>query len=207
MSNCYTTQAYAELYNRLTEEQIRNGGLEREARTLTDESGKRQVNLSNDELEEFEQTEYCAYWLSEHDEIGDAEMDKLIEWLDEEDLFEPQTCRACGTALTLDEDDHQNQKCRSHVGRGEAEFPVNPIGTHEPSLSPEENRRQDIIELAREEHCSNYYSDNEYPTIDDDAKVSEGDDNGAYVQAWVWVSFEGTPLDKEALQSKPDITA
>tara|TARA_R110000868_G_scaffold307677_1_gene569333 strand:- start:703 stop:978 length:276 start_codon:yes stop_codon:yes gene_type:complete len=27
--------------------------------------------------------------------------------------------------------------------------------------------------------------------------VSEGEDNGAYVRAWVWVSFEGTPLDKE----------
>lgn len=34
--------------------------------------------------------------------------------------------------------------------------------------------------------------------IDDDAEVSEGDDNGAYVQAWVWVEFDGTPLDKEA---------
>lgn len=27
--------------------------------------------------------------------------------------------------------------------------------------------------------------------------VSEGDDNGVYVRAWVWVSFEGTILDKE----------
>lgn len=27
--------------------------------------------------------------------------------------------------------------------------------------------------------------------------VSEGEDNGAYVRAWVWVSFEGTSLDKE----------
>lgn len=27
--------------------------------------------------------------------------------------------------------------------------------------------------------------------------VSEGDDNGAYVQAWVWIDFAGTPLDKE----------
>lgn len=35
--------------------------------------------------------------------------------------------------------------------------------------------------------------------IDDDAVVSEGDDNGAYVQAWVWVRFDGTKLDKEAL--------
>jgi hypothetical protein len=30
--------------------------------------------------------------------------------------------------------------------------------------------------------------------FDDTALVSEGDDNGAYVQAWVWVPFAGTPL-------------
>lgn len=33
--------------------------------------------------------------------------------------------------------------------------------------------------------------------IDGAAIVSEGDDNGAYVSAWVWVEFEGTELDKE----------
>lgn len=33
--------------------------------------------------------------------------------------------------------------------------------------------------------------------FDSDAKISEGDDNGAYVQAWVWVPFAGTELDKE----------
>lgn len=27
--------------------------------------------------------------------------------------------------------------------------------------------------------------------------VSEGEDNGCYVQAWAWVNFEDTPLDKE----------
>jgi hypothetical protein len=35
------------------------------------------------------------------------------------------------------------------------------------------------------------------PEIDEDAVVSEGDDNGAYVAAWVWVPFSGTDLDKE----------
>lgn len=34
--------------------------------------------------------------------------------------------------------------------------------------------------------------------IDSSAVVSEGDDNGAYVQAWVWVSFAGTDFDKES---------
>jgi len=27
--------------------------------------------------------------------------------------------------------------------------------------------------------------------------VSEGDDNGAYIQCWIWVDFCGTELDKE----------
>ncbi len=31
---------------------------------------------------------------------------------------------------------------------------------------------------------------------DSNAMVSEGEDNGAYVRAWVWFSFEGTSLDK-----------
>jgi hypothetical protein len=34
--------------------------------------------------------------------------------------------------------------------------------------------------------------------IDDDAALSEGDDNGTYVAAWVWVSYAGTELDKNA---------
>ena len=34
--------------------------------------------------------------------------------------------------------------------------------------------------------------------IDNDAKVSLGDDNGAFVQAWLWVSFVDDPqLDRD----------
>jgi hypothetical protein len=36
--------------------------------------------------------------------------------------------------------------------------------------------------------------------IDDNAKISEGEepsDNGAYVQAWVWVDFSGSPLSTD----------
>jgi hypothetical protein len=33
--------------------------------------------------------------------------------------------------------------------------------------------------------------------FDDDAIVSEGNDNGAYLQAWAWVDFGGTTLDKD----------
>ena len=56
----------------------------------------------------------------------------------------------------------------------------------------EEQRRQAIVAMARDE----YQRDGEVE-VDDNAKLSEGDDNGTYVQAWVWVSFAETELDKE----------
>lgn len=34
--------------------------------------------------------------------------------------------------------------------------------------------------------------------IDENAVISSGDDNGAYVQAWLWVDFAGTDLDTTA---------
>jgi hypothetical protein len=34
--------------------------------------------------------------------------------------------------------------------------------------------------------------------IDDNAVVSYGGDNGAYVQAWLWVDFADTSLDEKA---------
>ena len=54
-------------------------------------------------------------------------------------------------------------------------------------------RNQRIVNLAREQYAKAGEIE-----FDSDAAVSEGDDNGAYVQAWVWVSFEGEgELDKE----------
>lgn len=35
--------------------------------------------------------------------------------------------------------------------------------------------------------------------LDQNAKISEGDDNGAYIQTWMWVSFDDTDLDKDSL--------
>jgi hypothetical protein len=55
-----------------------------------------------------------------------------------------------------------------------------------------EARRVGIIELARNEH----QKDGEVE-IDDNAQLSEGNDNGCYVAAWVWVGFSGTPFDKD----------
>lgn len=54
-------------------------------------------------------------------------------------------------------------------------------------------RRQQILELARK---NENLHEGELE-LDDNAKISEGDDNGAYVQVWMWVPFDGTPLDKE----------
>jgi len=54
------------------------------------------------------------------------------------------------------------------------------------------DRNSSIIALARDE----YHREGECE-IDDNAVVSEGDDNGAYVSAWVWVSFIDTEFDKD----------
>lgn len=54
-----------------------------------------------------------------------------------------------------------------------------------------EERRSGIIELAREQR-----GEEGAVEIDDNAALSEGDDNGCYIQAWVWVDFVGTKFDK-----------
>ena len=53
-------------------------------------------------------------------------------------------------------------------------------------------RRQQILELAR----ATLVREGELE-FDDGAIVSEGNDNGAYLQAWAWVDFGGTTLDKD----------
>lgn len=55
----------------------------------------------------------------------------------------------------------------------------------------EEERHSKIVYLAREK----YEREGEVE-IDANAKLSEGSDNGTYVQAWVWVDFAGTPFNK-----------
>lgn len=52
-----------------------------------------------------------------------------------------------------------------------------------------------IVEMAQEEH--NRDGEIEISLEHDPVNMlSEGDDNGCYVRAWVWVSFEGTEFDK-----------
>jgi len=55
-----------------------------------------------------------------------------------------------------------------------------------------EVRRLEIIDLAREQHPQAGVIE-----IHDNATLSEGNDNGCYVAAWVWVEFAGTKFDKE----------
>ena len=55
-----------------------------------------------------------------------------------------------------------------------------------------EERRSEIINLARKEH-----QEEGQVEIDDNAQLSEGDDNGCYVQAWVWVDFTETRFEEE----------
>jgi hypothetical protein len=63
-----------------------------------------------------------------------------------------------------------------------------------------EPRRQKILTLGR----ATLAREGELE-FDDDAIASEGDDNGAYLQAWVWVDFGGTNLDKhQSVDSVPD---
>lgn len=51
-------------------------------------------------------------------------------------------------------------------------------------------RREEIITLA----CDRYTREGEIEIDegDDEKDISEGDDNGCYVRAWVWVDFSGT---------------
>lgn len=62
------------------------------------------------------------------------------------------------------------------------------------AASPEESKRRETLrQMADDQHGEEGGLE-----IDGDAATSEGNDNGAYVAAWLWVDFAGTPFDKEA---------
>ena len=61
------------------------------------------------------------------------------------------------------------------------------------ALTTKEKRTAFIVAMAQAEHQEEGRLE-----IDDNAKLSEGKDNGTYVAAWVWVDFAGTKFDKEA---------
>jgi hypothetical protein len=56
---------------------------------------------------------------------------------------------------------------------------------------------RDVVMLARQ-----HQPREDDPQFDDSALVAASDDNGAYVQAWIWVPFRGTALDKQAQEQK-----
>lgn len=63
-------------------------------------------------------------------------------------------------------------------------------------------RNEKIIELAHElfHEEGRVEIDEVHALLSDqaiEARISEGDENGAYVQAWVWVDFDGTELNKD----------
>ena len=62
------------------------------------------------------------------------------------------------------------------------------------AASAEELKRREKLREMADQH----FSESEGLEIDGDAATSEGDDNGAYVAAWLWVDFAGTEFDKEA---------
>lgn len=72
-------------------------------------------------------------------------------------------------------------------------------------MTEELERNKKIIEMAKNlwesdgEIKIDHVSDKDIP-----AMVSEGDDNGAYVKAWVWVDFAETELDKEGHDADED---
>ena len=68
------------------------------------------------------------------------------------------------------------------------------------SLDPEVTRAKAIIELAKKDWDSDNVNVIDLPDFCHPAhieNVSEGDDNGAWVKAWVWVSFADTDFDKD----------
>jgi len=62
----------------------------------------------------------------------------------------------------------------------------------EACFADSEERRLEIIELARQQ-CQVEGA----VEIDDDATLSEGNENGCFVRGWVWADFNGTKFDKE----------
>ncbi len=64
-----------------------------------------------------------------------------------------------------------------------------------------EERRLKIVELASD---LSYVDNDGQVEVDEDAIISESTDNGCYVEAWVWLPFEGTEFDKEPKPPEED---
>lgn len=56
-----------------------------------------------------------------------------------------------------------------------------------------------VRDMANAAHCGSLNIQ-----FDADARVSETDDNGAWVQGWVWVGFAGTYLDQDTEEEEEE---
>lgn len=71
------------------------------------------------------------------------------------------------------------------------------------AVRPEPTERHALIR----DMASDLYAKDGVLEIDDEALVSESNDNGAYVQAWVWVGFVETDLDKTGPEDEKYVKA
>jgi hypothetical protein len=86
----YTTKAYAEAYAKLTEEQLRSGKLEHEARTVSNESGAVEVNLTGEEIDDYHMVYDASDEEIDSDVITGENMDRLVHFLSHTDRLEPE---------------------------------------------------------------------------------------------------------------------
>jgi hypothetical protein len=108
-------------------------------------------------------------------------------------------CPECGEWSTAVERIDAAARSATRTAAGASEQPPQPgepVGGEAMTTRREQEEidRGAVVDLARKDpkvHQGEL-------EIDDDAAVSYGGENGAYVQAWLWVGFEGTPLDEEA---------
>lgn len=71
------------------------------------------------------------------------------------------------------------------------------LHTHTTLLQKEQYRIK-ALEIGRDR-----FADDELE-FDDSAVLADGQDNGAFLQAWKWIPFDGTELDKEASTAEED---
>lgn len=62
---------------------------------------------------------------------------------------------------------------------------------------PKETKKEKVRNDQIREFAKTMYEDEGDLEIDETAVVSEGNDNGAYVQMWKWIDFAGTALCKD----------
>lgn len=97
-------------------------------------------------------------------------------------------------------------RCKSgneELAKEQGRMPYELYGEFLDGVAKDNAREERIRELAREQHQVD--GEVEIDDVIGGAEISEGDDNGAYVRAWVWVDFSDTDLDKEDEEEGDDL--